>query len=128
MYKAVIKLEVLAIIATVASTVFCFIGFSKLYEFAQKQDNKLMEERKKKIPYNQWQKLQPKEEVVSVNRFPNCLTVLGFSDWPKDSKEIKDRFHKLAREKHPDMGGSSQEFENINQAYNEAMLLDRYKK
>ena len=121
-------MEVLAAIATIASTIFFFIGFSKLYEFAQKQDNKIMGERKKKIPYNQWQKLQQKDVTVITNKFPDCLTVLGFSDWPKDAKEIKDRFHKLAREKHPDMGGSSQEFENINQAYNEAMLLDRYKK
>ena len=42
----------------------------------------------------------------------NALSVLGFSEVP-EMKVVRDRFLKLCLEKHPDKGGSNEEFQNL---------------
>lgn len=49
-----------------------------------------------------------------------ALTVLGLNDFVDlDLKAIKNRFNKLALEKHPDRGGKPSEFREIKQAYHQ---------
>ena len=44
-----------------------------------------------------------------------------------DINEIKNQYRNLAKTKHPDMGGSQEEFEKINKAYQDAQELKKYK-
>lgn len=70
------------------------------------------------------QKEHTKEKEVNIKSktesFPACYRILGFSEVPKSMKEIKDKYRKLARNLHPDAGGSEEFFIKLNKAYKEA--------
>lgn len=104
--------------------IIAFIIFWKLYDIYFKNDKAYLKRQEVHLNYNKWQGNVHTEITKPV--FPECLSILGFDDWPTDMSEIKNRFHRLAKEKHPDAGGSTQEFEKINKAYKEAQALDRY--
>lgn len=57
------------------------------------------------------------------NKIPDCLVVLGFTKEPENKEEIRTRFKKLIRIYHPDEGGTDEEFERVNKAYEEAKKL-----
>ncbi len=52
---------------------------------------------------------------------PECFRVLGFEELPGDGEEIKARFKTLAKQRHPDGGGSSEDFIALQTAAREAM-------
>jgi len=60
--------------------------------------------------------------------FPECLTILGFTKYPNDIDEIKTRYKKLTKIYHPDSGGTEEEFQRINKAYEESLALSKYNK
>ena len=52
---------------------------------------------------------------------PECFKVLGFADIPADAEEVKARFRTLARQAHPDAGGSADAFASLQRAADEAV-------
>lgn len=50
-----------------------------------------------------------------------CYQVLGFVSEPESEEAIKKAFRDLAKTAHPDKGGSADEFQALNQAYEEAL-------
>jgi hypothetical protein len=92
----------------------------------RKENNDYFEKQKSK-QYNEWKNPYNTSSNNKENVFPECLKILSFNDWPKDLNEIKNQYRTLAKKKHPDMGGSQEEFEKINKAYQEALSLERYK-
>lgn len=56
-------------------------------------------------------------------QLPDCLVVLGFTKIPEDKNLIKARYWKLSKIYHPDMGGTQEEFERINKAWDEARKI-----
>jgi hypothetical protein len=52
---------------------------------------------------------------------PECFRALGFTEIPTDFNQINTRFRTLAKEKHPDYGGSEEEFIRLKQAAEEAV-------
>ncbi len=53
---------------------------------------------------------------------PACLAVLGLP-WPCTEQQIKRAFRMQAKQVHPDVGGSSEAFRALWQAYQEALTL-----
>jgi hypothetical protein len=47
---------------------------------------------------------------------PACFKVLGFVQVPASVEDVKDRYRTLAKERHPDAGGSSEEFQKLTDA------------
>ena len=56
---------------------------------------------------------------AAVN-LPECFKVLGFDTIPKDVSAIDAKYKSLAKQYHPDMGGTTEEFTRIKQAAEEA--------
>lgn len=124
-----------------------YLIFNYLFSILAKLDNQFIEKRKehaekerkeayynkqKNMQYNNWKNpyntsTNNKENKRSENEFPECLKILGFTSWPTDINEIKNQYRNLAKTKHPDMGGSQEEFEKINKAYQDAQELKKYK-
>jgi hypothetical protein len=52
---------------------------------------------------------------------PGCFLALGFTDIPADVEEVKARFRTLAKQRHPDAGGSAEAFMQLQQAADEAV-------
>lgn len=145
MFLNIIYTMFFTIIAVIISLLFFFIlniAFVKLAkkddEFIAKRKEIIEQQRKqeyyekqKNMQYNNWKNPYNTASTSPVNKnkneFPDCLIILGFSSWPKDMDEIKNQYRNLAKTKHPDMGGSQEEFEKINKAYQDAQQLDKYK-
>lgn len=56
-----------------------------------------------------------------VMKVPSFFRVLGFEEIPSSEEEIKTRFRNLAKQLHPDAGGSEQDFINLQQASEQAI-------
>lgn len=127
---------VLVLIALFIMTILYFIFYFILMKMLE-QDRKYIEKRKQQsqeffdkqrnMNYNDWNTPYNTENKTSKNAFPECLSILEFSTWPNNFDEIKNQYRTLAKTKHPDMGGSQEEFEKINKAYQDAQQLERYK-
>ena len=59
--------------------------------------------------------LPPKKQI------PQCFVALGFDNIPS-MDDLKNRFHMLAKESHPDSGGNSELFCLYKSAYEEAEM------
>ena len=59
--------------------------------------------------------LPPKKQI------PQCFVTLGFDNIPS-MDDLKNRFHMLAKESHPDSGGNSELFCLYKSAYEEAEM------
>jgi hypothetical protein len=53
---------------------------------------------------------------------PQCVIILGLS-WPCTRQEIKQAFRTKVKTAHPDNGGSSEAFQSLYKAYQEALTL-----
>ncbi|HHY67880.1 MAG TPA: J domain-containing protein [Alicyclobacillus sp.] len=51
---------------------------------------------------------------------PECFRVLGFDSIPSGVDEVTERYRALAKQKHPDVGGSAEEFTKLQRAVEEA--------
>lgn len=51
---------------------------------------------------------------------PECFRTLGFGSIPADAAAITDRYRALAKERHPDNGGSNEAFAALKQAAEDA--------
>jgi hypothetical protein len=47
---------------------------------------------------------------------PQCFRDLGFDRIPTAAEDVKDRYRTLAKERHPDGGGSADDFQNLKEA------------
>lgn len=54
---------------------------------------------------------------------PDCLTVLGFTEYPASVDAVKDRYRQLAKSAHPDSGGDPEWFHTLTGAAREAEAL-----
>ena len=61
-------------------------------------------------------KFLPPPEIL-----PECLKVLGFESIPAGAEEIKARYKTLAKQLHPDVGGSQEAFIAIQEAAQQAI-------
>ncbi len=52
---------------------------------------------------------------------PECFKELGFEEMPEDIEEVKARYRTMAAQKHPDVGGSEEEFIRLQEAAEAAM-------
>ena len=52
---------------------------------------------------------------------PACFRELGFDQIPAAAEDVKDRYRTLAKEKHPDGGGSVEEFQRLKDAAEKAL-------
>lgn len=53
---------------------------------------------------------------------PACFRELGFDRLPADAAEVSDRYRSLAKEHHPDGGGSNEAFIKLQRAAEEAKI------
>ena len=53
---------------------------------------------------------------------PECLATLGLS-WPCTGRDVKQAFRTRVKRVHPDIGGSSEAFQTLHQAYKAALAL-----
>ena len=56
-----------------------------------------------------------------VKQIPIFFVQLGFTDIPTDKEEVRVRYKTLAKQKHPDAGGSEEEFQNLKIAAEQAI-------
>lgn len=54
---------------------------------------------------------------------PACLRALGFEEIPADAEEVKARFKTLAKQMHPDAGGSSEGFVRLQENAKKAIEI-----
>lgn len=52
---------------------------------------------------------------------PECFAILGFTEMPTDTGEVKARYRTLAKQAHPDGGGSQQVFTRLQNAAEDAV-------
>lgn len=52
---------------------------------------------------------------------PSFLKYLGFTSIPDSREEINDRYRTLAKQMHPDTGGSEEDFHNLTQAVEQSL-------
>lgn len=52
---------------------------------------------------------------------PECFIALGFTEIPSGAEEVRERYRTLAKEKHPDAGGSAEEFRRLTEASEKAL-------
>lgn len=52
---------------------------------------------------------------------PKCFKYLGFEQIPTAVEDVKDRYRTLAKERHPDGGGSTEEFQKLKKAAEDAL-------
>lgn len=121
-------MEIIIFVISLLISLVCFMALWKLYDIYFKNEKAYKNQHATHLNYNKWQS-SVNTDIIKQEKpvFPECLTVLGFNEWPNDFSEIKGQFHKLAKQKHPDAGGSAKEFEEINRAYKEAQELEKYK-
>lgn len=60
------------------------------------------------------------KELPGPANVPECLVVLGFTEIPHE-EELRARYRELVKKSHPDKGGSSEQFQVILKAYQEAL-------
>lgn len=139
----IFRILIYIVICCIIYSIF-FKLFSFLYKKIEKIDDDFYQKRKKEYSetkkqtsyYNQQNKntyyqqktekkyIPPKkEEKKEENILPECFKVLGFTKKPISVEEVKTRYKKLAKIYHPDMGGTEEEFQNIEKAYKEALLF-----
>lgn len=63
--------------------------------------------------------------LPAARSIPRCYKLLGFTDTPASEAEIHKKYRELARQMHPDAGGSAKAFTELGQAYNESVKLFR---
>jgi len=64
------------------------------------------------------------ENLNNINpSFPKPYKVLGLKKLPKEEKEIKTAYRKLAKKYHPDAGGDGDMFAKISEAYKESLKI-----
>lgn len=56
-----------------------------------------------------------------VIEIPSFFKFLGFSEIPKGKEEVKTRYRDLAKRMHPDVGGTQEDFENLQHAAEQAI-------
>ena len=118
-----------------------FILFSFLYKKIEKIDNEFYKKKKEQYSepkkhstyynqdnsYNDYHQKKQKEYIPpkkeEKDTLPECFKTLGFTKKPACVDELKTRYKKLAKIYHPDMGGTEEEFQNIEKAYKEALLF-----
>lgn len=118
-----------------------FILFSFLYKKIEKIDNEFYKKKKEQYSepkkhstyynqdnsYNDYHQTKQKEYIPpkkeEKDTLPECFKTLGFTKKPASVDELKTRYKKLAKIYHPDMGGTEEEFQNIEKAYKEALLF-----
>lgn len=61
-------------------------------------------------------KFLPPPEIL-----PECLKILGFESIPSSAEEVKTRYKTLAKQLHPDMGGSQEAFVALQKAAQQAI-------
>lgn len=52
---------------------------------------------------------------------PECLRILGFDRIPTGVEEVRARYRELAKEVHPDAGGTAEAFQRLKEAADEAI-------
>jgi curved DNA-binding protein CbpA len=55
------------------------------------------------------------------SKIPACLQVMGFSEFPENEGQIKARYRQLAKNAHPDKGGTFSDFVKLRKAYEESI-------
>ena len=50
---------------------------------------------------------------------PSCFVVLGFTELPKDMDSLTSQYRTMLKKVHPDVGGSSEAFQAVQNAYKE---------
>lgn len=137
MWRIILYLIILLILFLITYKILTKISFiidkidaqyKQRYEKAysnNKNKYQTKEDINKKI-YSEYQKTTNNNKK-ETKELPNCLTVLGFTSFPKSLDDVKNRYKKLVKIYHPDSGGTEEEFNRINEAYKEALLLN-YKK
>ena len=50
---------------------------------------------------------------------PSCFVVLGFTELPKDMDSLTSQYRAMLKKVHPDVGGSSDAFQAVQNAYKE---------
>lgn len=55
------------------------------------------------------------------SEIPDCFRVLGYDRLPENREDVGRRYKQLAKAAHPDTGGSAEQFQTLNQAYEVAM-------
>ncbi len=63
-----------------------------------------------------------KASAHSSRRIPACVAALGLA-WPCTAQEVRQAFRARAKTVHPDAGGSSEAFQALYRAYQEALAL-----
>lgn len=56
-----------------------------------------------------------------VVELPSFIRVLGFTEMPESAQEIRDRYRSLAKQLHPDSGGSNEDFASLRSAAEKAI-------
>ncbi|HHY95476.1 MAG TPA: J domain-containing protein [Firmicutes bacterium] len=56
-----------------------------------------------------------------VSEVPSFLRLLGFTEIPSDVEEVRARFRTLAKQFHPDVGGSAEDFDMLKRAAEQAV-------
>lgn len=59
--------------------------------------------------------------LPAPQQVPECFRVLGFDRIPGDADEVRARYKLMALSAHPDVGGSSEEFQQLTRATEEAL-------
>lgn len=101
--------------------------FEKDNDSKKKNENKYAEHDYEYSNYsqssNRTDSVNSKEPETKKEELPECLSVLGFTRIPENKDDIKTRYKKLSKIYHPDMGGTQEEFQRINKAWDEARKL-----
>lgn len=61
--------------------------------------------------------------LPAASSIPRCYKLLGFTTEPTSEAEIHKKYRDLARQMHPDAGGSEKAFSELRQAYDESIEL-----
>lgn len=110
----------------IATVIASFVLLNKLYKFFQQKVTEF-ESKKPKMPPPP-PKGSVKRQRINIqqntnrNVFPESLRILGFNTIPSKD-DLKTRFKQLSRQNHPDLGGDADEFDKINKAYREALVI-----
>jgi len=59
--------------------------------------------------------------LPSVVNIPSFFATLGFDHFPNSAEEVKRAYREMAKSKHPDVGGSDDEFQSLKAAYEQAL-------
>lgn len=80
-------------------------------------------DKKRREEYQKQQNQQKTKPQEFKTEIPACLTVLGFTKVPVNKEDIRTRYKKLSKIYHPDAGGTEEEFQRINEAWDTAKKL-----